>query len=65
MRKDKVTNGEYKVSWIIDVPASSPREAAKSAREVMYDLKKEDNLATVFLVESPDGSTNIIDLLGE
>jgi hypothetical protein len=42
---------EYRVSWTVDVSASSPEEAARKARAMQI---KEDSIADVFEVASGD-----------
>ena len=49
----------YKVSWTIDVEATSPREAAEKARA--YQTKPRTT-ATVFTVASASGEPQVIDL---
>lgn len=38
---------EYRVTWVIEVEAESPREAAEEAQRIQRDP---DSLATVFVV---------------
>jgi hypothetical protein len=42
---------EYRVSWIIDLTADNPVDAAKQAQEIMRDP---DSIATVFHVAEAD-----------
>jgi hypothetical protein len=51
---------EYRVTWEIDISASSPREAAQYARDAQL---RRDTEAVVFSVR--DGSVAIIDLLDD
>lgn len=51
---------EYRVSWAIDVIASSPEEAARKARAIQL---RTESIADVFTVESVSGREEI-DLSG-
>lgn len=54
---------EYTVTWIIDVPADSPRDAALFARECM---ERPETTAVVFMVtDQITGMTTKVDLLEE
>lgn len=46
-----VQETEYRVSWAIDVIASSPEEAARKARAIQL---RTESIADVFTVEGPD-----------
>lgn len=50
---------QYKVLWVIDIEAHSPRDAAELARSIQM---REDSIATVFDVVSPNGDTQTVDL---
>jgi len=43
---------EYRVTWIIELDAESPEEAARLARAIQLDP---DSLATHFIVRDPHG----------
>ena len=43
---------EYRVTWIIDIDADSPNDAARLARQVQLDP---DSTATHFIVQTEDG----------
>ncbi len=49
----------YRVTWEIDIPAGSPKTAAKRALEIQ---RNPDSVATVFDVVSPRGKGKRIDL---
>lgn len=50
---------EYKVIWVIDVDADSPREAAEKALAIH---RNPDSIATVFTVTDKHGGETLIDL---
>lgn len=49
---------EFRVSWVIDIEAETPEEAARKARAIQM---KSDSIATVFDVAC-NGDTQTIDL---
>ena len=52
----------YLVTWSINIPADSPKDAAEEARRIQLDA---DSIATVFEVDSGDNlqhETFIVDL---
>lgn len=49
---------QYQVTWVIDIEADSPTEAARQALEIQQDP---ESIATVFEV-SGGGSTVLVDL---
>jgi len=51
--------GDYLVTWKIDVASRDPREAAEYARECMVDS---ETTATVFEVTDSTGVTTVVDL---
>ena len=54
---------DYRVTWEIDIEeVDSALAAALEAHRIMFDP---DSIATVFAVTSPDGTTELIDLLAE
>lgn len=50
----------YRVTWIIDIDADTPREAALRALEIQRDP---NSIAQVFEVSEPDSDPWTIDLL--
>ena len=53
----------YRVTWVIDVAhASSPKEAAEIALEIMRDP---ESIALAFMVENERGMSTTIDLWTE
>jgi hypothetical protein len=50
---------EYTVTWVIDLDAASPQEAAKKALEIQRDP---DSIATIFEICPIDGTPIRIDL---
>lgn len=57
-----MTEQDYTVTWTIDVPAESPKEAAKKAAWIQRD---KGSGALVFQVEDEDGNKETYDLWGE
>lgn len=53
-----VEQHDYRVEWVIDISAPSPRAAAEEARRIQRDP---DSTATVFFVQK-DGQSESIDL---
>ena len=54
---------DYRVTWEIDIEdVDSALAAALEAHRIMLDPS---SIATVFAVTSPDGATELIDLLPE
>ena len=54
---------DYLVTWEIDIEeVDSALAAALEAHRIMLDP---DSIATVFAVTSPDGTTELVDLLAE
>lgn len=49
----------YVVTWVVDIDADDPREAAVVAREIMQD---HDSIANVFIVTDYKGGVHQIDL---
>lgn len=47
---------EYKVTWVVDVCASSPEEAARKARGMQL---RQDSIADVFIVENAEGRHDV------
>lgn len=58
MKKKKIKT--YRVTWTIDVDATSPEDAARKAR----DLQSPDTAALVFDIETEEGTVTV-DLLGD
>lgn len=50
---------EYNVTWVIDVDADTPKEAAEEALRIQRDFTSD---AQVFEVEGEDGAVQQIDL---
>lgn len=50
---------EYTVSWVMDIEADSPREAAEAAWKSM---REPDSIANSFRVCDPEGVVTDIDL---
>jgi hypothetical protein len=50
----------YRVTWEIDIDATSPKAAAKKAREYQIDP---DSTATVFDVFNENGKVTRVDLM--
>lgn len=51
----------YRVTWTIEIDAESPREAAETAREILFDA---ESIGNVFEVEHEDG-VEVVDLDGD
>jgi hypothetical protein len=49
----------YKVLWVIDIGADSPREAAEAARAT---LRNPESTAWCFVVVPPSGTATVVDL---
>lgn len=49
---------EYRVTWIIDLDADSPQEAARQALAIHRDPH---SLATIFDVTNPQGDSVLVD----
>ena len=49
----------YRISWFVQVEAESAHAAASVARAIQRD---EEGIATIFTVQSPDGSALCIDV---
>lgn len=56
------SENDYRVAWVIDIPAGSPQEAAEKALEIQRDP---ESWATVFEVTDYRGKTTEIDLMGD
>jgi hypothetical protein len=55
---DDPASYSYRVTWMIDVEADSPQDAATSARATQLNP---NSIATIFTVESRDGTALCID----
>jgi len=47
----EATENEYRITWTVDVSATSPEEAARRARAMQL---RQDSIADVFVVETTD-----------
>lgn len=50
---------EYTVTWIVQLDAKTPRDAAVAAQDMIRDVESD---ATVFYVTDKDGEETTIDL---